>query len=140
MLDVARTGDRGWVRGIQTETGPRRAERPGITVTNPLELRGRQYEIRFSQGVRTGHWLYVEHASGERELYDLRRDPRQFVNLAGRARVRAVQRLLARELDRLRDCAGAECNAPLPEALRTDDPAPAWVPRTMAGDPLTLTR
>ena len=33
--------------------------------------------LRFSQGVRTGDYLYVEHASRERELYDLRSDPRE---------------------------------------------------------------
>jgi N-acetylglucosamine-6-sulfatase len=58
-------------------------------------------------GLRTPRWKYVEHLWGARELYDLRRDPDELDNLAGRAR--AVQRRLARELARLRGCAGAAC-------------------------------
>ena len=36
------------------------------------------------RGVRTQLWTYVEHDTGERELYDLSADPWQHVNLAGR--------------------------------------------------------
>ena len=64
------------------------------------------------------------------ELYDLRRDPFQWVNLVDRPRYAGVVRLLAVELDRLRDCAGAECAAPLAPALRGVAPAPRRFPAT----------
>jgi N-acetylglucosamine-6-sulfatase len=54
-------------------------------------------------GLRDGRWKYVEHLDGERELYDLRRDPHELRNL------RRPAPRLARELARLRDCRGQSC-------------------------------
>jgi arylsulfatase A-like enzyme len=48
-----------------------------------------------------GRWRFVRYANGERELYDLRRDPGERVNLAGRRRHATVQRRLERRLARL---------------------------------------
>lgn len=62
-------------------------------------------------GLRTAGELYVEHRTGETELYDLRSDPDELRNLAGTPAVAALQRTLARRLARLRDCAGAACRA-----------------------------
>ena len=61
--------------------------------------------------VRTTRWLYVEYADGQRELYDVRHDPDEVVNLAGRGHV-SVEATLHRRLDALRTCAGADCVAP----------------------------
>jgi hypothetical protein len=85
--------------------------------------------------VRTGRYLYVEHHSGERELYDLDTDPQQFDNLVDQPRMARVVRLLARELRILRDCRGVECRRPLPTALQTRHPAPAYVPDPRAQHP-----
>ncbi len=52
--------------------------------------------------IHTADHLYVELATGERELYDLRRDPFELENLAGQAGVADVQRRLAAELAGLR--------------------------------------
>jgi N-acetylglucosamine-6-sulfatase len=60
-------------------------------------------------GVRTDRWVYVEHLTGPRELYDLRRDPDELRNLAGRPAAAGTQRELARELARLRRCDGVSC-------------------------------
>jgi arylsulfatase A-like enzyme len=125
MLDVAEHGDRGWDRGILTETGPRAVGSDVAESDNFLVDKGDgPSPLRFSQGVRTGRYLYVEHASRERELYDLRTDPRQVTNLVDRPRMRRVVKALAHELDTLRDCVGAQCAAPLPALLRTSHPAP----------------
>ena len=123
MLDVARSGDRGWRRPIFTETGPRRLSDTLARIT-PLEREHGPSSLRFTQGVRTGRYLYVEHASHDTELYDMRRDPHQRDSLVGRPRYRSLQRALATELDRLRTCAGASCSAPMPRRLWTDDPVP----------------
>ena len=124
MLGVAREGDRGWRRPIFTETGPRRLSGDTLERITPLEREHGPSSLRFTQGVRTGRYLYVEHASRDTELYDMRRDPHQRDSLAGRPRYRSLQRALATELDRLRTCAGASCSAPMPRRLWTDDPVP----------------
>ncbi len=123
LLDVAKHGDRGWDRGILTETGPRAVGSDAEESDNFLVGRQGPSPLRFSQGVRTGDYLYVEHASRERELYDLRSDPREVTNLVHRPALRDVVLRLAHELDLLRNCAGASCRQPLPAALRTRAPA-----------------
>ena len=62
-------------------------------------------------GVRTRHAVYVRYHDGETELYNLRRDPYELRNLAGRPADRALQSRLARRLDRLRWCSGPACRA-----------------------------
>jgi arylsulfatase A-like enzyme len=124
LLDVAQHGDRGWRRGILTETGPRMVGGDIAESDNFLVKKNGPSPLRFSQGVRTGRYLYVEHASRERELYDLRSDPRELVNLVARRSEHRVVAALAHELDVLRNCKGAQCAVPLPPLLRTGHPAP----------------
>jgi arylsulfatase A-like enzyme len=118
LWDVARHGDRGWTRGILTETGPRHVSNDVAESDNFLVLGGGPSPLRFSLGMRVPHYLYVEHASREKELYDLRTDPAEDHNLVDRPAVRHVQSELARLLDELRNCVGAECRIPLPQDLR----------------------
>lgn len=139
LLDVARSGDHGWDRGVLLDTGPIGAPPRAVTVTDPVRVNGRVRETRLSVGVRTARWAYLEHATGEQELYDLRRDPFQWVNLVDRPRYAGVVRLLAAELDRLRDCGPEECAAPVDPALREAEPAPRRFPATTAGQGATLT-
>ena len=128
LLDVAKRGDRGWTRGILTETGPRLVSQEAEESDNFLVNASGPSPLRFSQGVRTGDFLYVEHASRERELYDLRSDPREVTNLVDRPGMRRVVRLLAHELDVLRNCRGTGCRQPLPASLRTRAPAGPLAP------------
>jgi N-acetylglucosamine-6-sulfatase len=61
--------------------------------------------------LRTPRYLYAEYSNGERELYDLVRDPHQLTSLhadPGHERLRAR---LASRLARLRSCAGAICRS-----------------------------
>ena len=60
-------------------------------------------------GLRTRHYTYVEYHDGERELYDLRRDPYELDNRARDATASPLLRRLGRRLARMRDCAGASC-------------------------------
>jgi hypothetical protein len=48
-----------------------------------------------------GRWRYVRYGNGERELYDLGRDPGERVNLAGLRRYAGVQARLQRRLTQL---------------------------------------
>jgi N-acetylglucosamine-6-sulfatase len=64
--------------------------------------------------------VYVEYASGDRELYDLAADPHQLTNLASDASP-ALLGSLSERLAALEACAGATCrsaeDAPLPEGF-----------------------
>ncbi|MFC7497004.1 MULTISPECIES: sulfatase [unclassified Nocardioides] len=119
LLPVARGGDTGWKRAVLTETGPR-----GTIAT--LDESGPQLHprdpgptaLRYSQGVRTKRYLYVEHASGDVELYDLHHDPNQLDNVAGDEPYAEDQAALATTLDQLRNCRGGACRAPIPKQLQ----------------------
>ena len=74
--------------------------------------------IAYSQGVRTDRFLYVEHKSGEKELYDMRVDPRQDTNVVGVPRYAHFRSELADVLHKLRDCR-TTCRAWLPPDLRS---------------------
>ena len=78
MLDVARSGDRGWDRAVLTETGPRNVvadldeSGPTLKTKDPV-----LWPSGSPKACGTRNFLYVEHASGEVELYDMRTDPGQ---------------------------------------------------------------
>jgi arylsulfatase A-like enzyme len=89
---------------------------------------------RHTEGIHTGRWVYLEHGSGELELYDLDADPDQLRNLAGTPEVRTTQTQLARRLAVLRTCAGGSCeassasSAAVPPAPPDPDPSQAASP------------
>ena len=60
-------------------------------------------------GVRSGRWAYIEHLSGDRELYDLATDPLQLDNAYGEPGHGAVTATLAARLAEIRDCGGRAC-------------------------------
>ena len=62
------------------------------------------------KAIRTKDRLWVEYASGERELYDLREDPHELTSLHETAPDDLKENLSSR-LDELRDCAGKGCRA-----------------------------
>jgi hypothetical protein len=64
---------------------------------------------RLFTALRTPSYVYAEHANGELELYDLRRDPDQLESLHADPEYAAVRAELARRLAELRDCAGVVC-------------------------------
>jgi N-acetylglucosamine-6-sulfatase len=61
------------------------------------------------QAVRTERFVWVEHADGSRELYDLRRDPEQLRSRHADPRYARTRRALARRLDAIRACRGRAC-------------------------------
>ncbi len=60
------------------------------------------------EAMRTAHFLYVEYLDGERELYDLRRDPYELHNIAASASPQLLATLHA-ELQALEACHGTTC-------------------------------
>jgi arylsulfatase A-like enzyme len=74
--------------------------------------------VRTYRAVRNDRWLYVVYRSGERELYDLERDPFQMRSRHRDRRFAATRRALQVELDRLVTCRGRACRlpgAPIPD-------------------------
>jgi N-acetylglucosamine-6-sulfatase len=72
-------------------------------------------------GVRVGRYKYVQYASGERELYDLRSDPYELRSLAGERRYRDVVAWMAARTRELASCSGESCRrspGPIPKPRR----------------------
>jgi N-acetylglucosamine-6-sulfatase len=64
----------------------------------------------FYRGVRTPRYTYLEYPrTGERELYDRRKDPAQLNNVAYRPAYRQTRLALAAKLLALKDCVGDAC-------------------------------
>ncbi len=59
--------------GPQLRDANTRRERPAVTTHN-----------QGNHGVRSDRWRYIRYSDGSEELYDLRDDPREWTNLAGR--------------------------------------------------------
>ncbi len=59
--------------------------------------------------LRTYRYVYVQHANGERELYDLERDPYQLTNLVADPAYAGVQAELSLRLGLLSVCVGRSC-------------------------------
>jgi N-acetylglucosamine-6-sulfatase len=64
--------------------------------------------VAFS-ALRNERYLYVEYDTGERELYDMKRDPAQLQSLDAEPAYAAVQARLSRRLAALQVCSGASC-------------------------------
>jgi arylsulfatase A-like enzyme len=63
-------------------------------------------------GLRSTEYLYVEYATGEKELYDVREDPLEMHNLA-RTSPPALLAELSKRVSDLKRCAGAACRRDL---------------------------
>jgi N-acetylglucosamine-6-sulfatase len=79
--------------------------------------------VRTYRAVRNDRWLYVVYASGERELYDLERDPFQLRSRHRDRRFGPTKRALQAELTRLSTCRGRACRLPgepIPDPFERD--------------------
>jgi N-acetylglucosamine-6-sulfatase len=61
--------------------------------------------------IRTLHFKYAEYATGEREMYDLRRDPYELQSVHADPRYAGLRAALAARLHLLIACRGATCRA-----------------------------
>jgi N-acetylglucosamine-6-sulfatase len=67
------------------------------------------YQAVAYAALRNDRFVYAEHENGERELYDLRRDPHQLENAIGQRGYAAVEARLAERLASLSACEGQSC-------------------------------
>ena len=58
--------------------------------------------------LRTAQQTYVEYATGERELYDIGKDPYELNNLASKATQGTIQ-VLSNQLKQLMSCVAPTC-------------------------------
>jgi len=65
------------------------------------------------EGIRSRRWFFAEYTTGDKELYDLVRDPHQLTNVAGRREYAATRAALEAALGKRRNCHGSACNAAL---------------------------
>ena len=84
----------------------------GRTNTREGGTRGTQPRVPAWSAVRTTRWLYVEYRSGQREMYDLKRDHWQINNLIGdpSSGLRIKRNTLRRLLGDLERCRGRSCD------------------------------
>jgi arylsulfatase A-like enzyme len=94
-VSAGRAGDAGEGPGDSGNQGRRAAGPP---------------DRRFA-AIRTPRFLYAEYVNGERELYDLWKDPDELRSLHGSRAYAPIRRELARRLAKLRTCRGATCSA-----------------------------
>ncbi len=69
-------------------------------------------------GVRLGPYKYVEYETGDRELYNLVKDPNELNNQVLNPRYDRVQRFLKDQIDQLEGCRGRQCKyvtGPIPQ-------------------------
>jgi arylsulfatase A-like enzyme len=74
-----------------------------------IETGPRSGGARWYAAVRSPRFVYIEHSTGEQELYDLAVDPYQLLSRHAAPAYQEQRRLLAEELHRLQACAGPAC-------------------------------
>ncbi|WP_101523312.1 sulfatase family protein [Nocardioides houyundeii] len=106
-------GDRGWSRAVVIQGRMPEAGYEAAADSEP------DWDGLGTVGVRLGRWKVVRYATGEREVYDLDRDPLELENLAAGPDTALLARL-DQVWEQYVDCAGAGCRQALPEQLRLD--------------------
>ena len=107
------TADRGWIAPVLTE---------GVASGPPKPRDSRQEEAGFTDprttiGIRTSRYKLIRDVSGTVELYDLDKDPNELTSVADDPDYADVRKELMRLWHQYKDCAAAECTAPLPPDL-----------------------
>jgi N-acetylglucosamine-6-sulfatase len=71
------------------------------------------------EGIRLGPYKYIAWPTGEKELYDINRDPNELNNLALTPDFFPIRNFLHAQLRKLEDCVGRTCSEPVPEIALT---------------------
>jgi N-acetylglucosamine-6-sulfatase len=107
LLALLEEPERPWRQSFLIER--RQLEEQFIALATAQGMTAEQLDQHaYLDGLRTRDWTYVEYGTGERELYDLVRDPHQLDNAIERADPDLVEALSWR-LAELAGCAGRSC-------------------------------
>jgi arylsulfatase A-like enzyme len=71
------------------------------------------------EGIRLGPYKYIAWPDGEKELYDINRDPNELNNLARIPDYYPIRNFLHEQLRKLEDCVGRTCSESVPELALT---------------------
>ncbi|MGN6129063.1 MAG: sulfatase family protein [Nocardioidaceae bacterium] len=116
-VSVRRTivdGDQGWTIPVETE-----GRITGVRYEDAKGRAGRGFDdARDTIGIRTPRYAYLVYSTGEKELYDLDRDPNELRSVVHDPDYAAVRLELQDLWQRYKDCAGATCTAPMPADLQ----------------------
>jgi N-acetylglucosamine-6-sulfatase len=66
------------------------------------------------EGIRLGPYKYIAWPDGEKELYDIEKDPNELNNLVKVPNLYPIRNFLHRQLRRYENCVGRECREPTP--------------------------
>jgi N-acetylglucosamine-6-sulfatase len=72
-------------------------------------------------GIRLGPYKYIEWPDGEKELYDITKDPYELNNVARDPNLFPIRAFLHKELERLETCVGRVCQEVAPKFPLTKD-------------------
>jgi N-acetylglucosamine-6-sulfatase len=72
-------------------------------------------------GIRLGPYKYIEWPDGEKELYDINKDPYELNNVVRDPNFAPIRAFLHNELVRLEECSGRTCQEPAPKLPLTRD-------------------
>ena len=69
-------------------------------------------------GIRLGPYKYIEWPDGEKELYDINKDPYELNNIVRDRNYAPIRAFLHKELERLEECSGRTCQEVAPKSSR----------------------
>ncbi len=93
------------------------AQQPGLERNRELLV-----EEPTLSAIRTPRYMYAEHDSGERELYDLQIDPYELKSRQKALAYAPVRSALASRLRQLETCSGATCRVHHPDPTPSGEP------------------
>ena len=82
------------------------AQNPGIEQGRELLI---EQPATSFEAIRTERYMYAEHSTGEKELYDLQNDPFELQSRHNAPAYASVKAQLAARLHQLQNCAGPSC-------------------------------
>ncbi len=88
------------------------AKHPGIERDRELLIEEPSFKA-----IRTERYIYAEHNTGEKELYDLQIDPYELQSRHKAAAYASVKSVLTNRLHQLKQCAGATCRVHHPDPV-----------------------
>jgi N-acetylglucosamine-6-sulfatase len=107
----------GGVAGGNGSTGPKEPE-AGISSAPPTGD-GKAHASLLApplnyEGIRLGPYKYIAWPNGEKELYDINRDPNELNNIVKEPNFYPIRNFLHRQLRRFENCIGRECREVTP--------------------------